>query len=94
MRIGRSVRVKEEDIEASREPPKRVVDMTPDELWAHVTRPLMPDEEARRRQAWEDIKKLQTPIDINTATLVRVGRRMNEVLYGEKTLDELIDEES
>jgi len=74
--------------------PKRVVDMTPEELQAHIMRPLPPEELERRKHAFDEMKRLQVPIDINTATLKRVGRRMNEVLYGEKTLDELINEES
>ena len=68
--------------------------MTPEELRAHIERTLSPEELERRKRAFEEIKQLQVPIDINTATLKRVGRRMNEVLYGEKTLEELIDEES
>jgi len=93
-RIGRAVRVKEEDIEPVTEPPKRVVDMTPEELRTHIMRPLTPEGLERRRRAFDEMKGLQVPIDINTATLKRVGRRMNEVLYGEKTLEQLIDEES
>ena len=93
-RIGRSVRIREEDVQATMELPKRVVDMTPEELRAHIMRPLPPEELERRKHAFDEMKRLQVPIDINTATLKRVGRRMNEVLYGEKTLDELINEES
>jgi hypothetical protein len=88
------VRVREEDIEPVAVPQKRVVDMTPEELRAHIMRPLTP-EEAERRGRWAaELPKLQRTIDINTATLKRVGRRMNEVLYGERTLEELIHEES
>ena len=68
--------------------------MTPEELRTHIMRPLTPEELERRRRAFDEMKGLQVPIDINTATLKRVGRRMNEVLYGEKTLEQLIDEES
>jgi len=93
-RIGRSIRVKEEDIGGAAETRKKVVDMTPDELWAHITRPLTPDEEARRQRAFDEMKELQVPIDINTATLKRVARRAEEVLYGNKTWEQLIDEES
>jgi len=57
-------------------------------------RPPTPEEIGRRRRWAEELPALQRPIDINTATLKRVGRRMNEVLYGEKTLEQLIDEES
>src|SRR3972149_1690971 len=92
-RIGRSVRVKEEDIEGAVEPQTRVVDMTPEELRTHIMRPPTPEEIERRRRWAEELPALQRPIDINTATLKRVGRRMNEVLYGEKTLEQLIDEE-
>lgn len=86
--------MREEDIEPVAEPRTRVVAMTPDELWAHITRPLAPEEVERRRRWADEIRRLQTPIDINVATLNRVGRRMNEVLYGEKTLEQLIDEET
>jgi len=68
--------------------------MTPEELRTHIMRPLTPEGLERRRRAFDEMKELQVPIDINTATLKRVGRRMNEVLYGEKTLEQLIDEES
>jgi excisionase family DNA binding protein len=93
-RIGRSVRVKEEDIEKTIEPPKKVVDMTPEELRAHIERPLTPEELERRRRAFDRMKELQVPIDISTATLKRVARRAEEVLYGDKTWEQLIDEES
>jgi len=61
---------------------------------AKLLAPPSPEEIERRRRWMAEIPALQRPIDINTATLVRVGRRMNEVLYGEKTLEQLIDEES
>ncbi len=86
--------MKEEDIETVMEPQKRVVDMTPEELRAHIMRPLSPKEEARRQRAFDEMKELQIPIDINTATLKRVARRAEEVLYGNKTWEQLIDEES
>ena len=85
--------MKEEDIESAMEL-KRVNQMTPEEYRDYITRPPSAEELERRRRWAEEIPALQRPIDINTATLVRVGRRMNEVLYGEKTLEQLIDEES
>lgn len=93
-RIGRSVRVKEEDIEATVESPKNVQDMTRDEFREYMLRPPSAEEIERRRRWAEEIPSLQRPIDINTATLIRVGRRMNEVASGEKTIEQLIDEES
>jgi excisionase family DNA binding protein len=92
-RIGRRVRVKEEDIERVTEA-LPVSDMTPDEFREYMMRPPSPEEIEHRRKWAEEIPALQRPIDINTAVLKRVGRRMNEVLYGEKTLEQLIDEES
>ena len=93
-RIGRSIRVREEDIVATRELAKSVAKMTPEEFREYIWRPPSREEVERRRRWAEEIPKLQRPIDINTATLNRVGRRMNEVLYGDKTLEQLIDEES
>lgn len=93
-KIGRSVRIKEEDIDALMESPKRVTEMTREGFREYVMRPPSREELERRRRWAEEIPALQQPIDINTATLVRVGRRMNEVAYGEKTLQQLIDEES
>ena len=86
--------MKEEDIDALMESSKRVTEMTPEEFHEYVMRPPSPEELERRRRWANEIPALQQPIDINTATLVRVGRRMNEVLYGEKTLEQLIDDES
>lgn len=92
-RIGRSVRLREDDIEGAK-PTKDVAHMTAEEFREYMMRPPSPQEIERRRQWAAEIPALQRPIDINTAVLKRVGRRMNEVLYGEKTLEQLIDEES
>ena len=86
--------MKEEDIEATMEPAKNVLDMTRDEFRKYVMRPPSTEEIERRRRWAEEIPALQRPIDINTATLVRVARRAEEVLYGDKTWQQLIDEES
>ena len=94
MRIGRSVRVKEEDVEAKMELARGLTEMTPEEFREYVLRPLPPEELERRRRAFDQMKDLQVPVDINTATLVRVSRRAEEVLYGDKTWEQLIDEES
>ena len=93
-RIGRSVRVREEDIEATMVQRKNVLDMTHDEFREYMMRPPAAEEIERRRRWAAEIPALQRPIDINTATLIRVGRRMNEVASGEKTIEQLIDEES
>ncbi|SRR6266540_1740956 len=93
-RIGRSVRVREEDIEATMVQRKNVLDMTRDEFREYMMRPPAAEEIERRRRWAAEIPALQRPIDINTATLIRVGRRMNEVASGEKTIEQLIDEES
>ena len=94
MRIGRSVRVKEADIQGATERPKNIENMTREEYRAHLFRPLSPEEQERRRRAFYRMKELQTPIDISTATLNRIARRAEEVLYGDKTWEQLIDEES
>jgi len=86
--------VKEEDIEAAMESPQRVTQMTPEEFREYVMRPPSAEEIERRRRWAEEIPALQRPIDIKTATLIRVGRRMNEVASGEKTIEQLINEES
>lgn len=86
--------MKEEDIEESLEPSKNVLEMTRDEFREYMMRPPSEEEIERRRRWAAEIPALQRPVDINTAVLKRVGRRMNEVLYGEKTLEQLIDEES
>ena len=93
-RIGRSVRVKEEDVDKAMESTKRMVEMTPEEFRRHVMRPPSAEEIDRRRRWAGEIPALQRPIDINTAVLIRVGRRMNEVASGEKTIEQLINEES
>jgi hypothetical protein len=68
--------------------------MSPEEMKAWLMRE--PDsEEMERRRAWgAGIKALQRPSDINSATLIRISRREDEVLYGDKTWEELIAEES
>ena len=93
-RVGRRVRVREEDVESFAFPPQSRKQLTPEQMRAKLLAPPSPEEIERRRRWMAEIPALQRPIDINTATLVRVGRRMNEVLYGEKTLEQLIDEES
>jgi excisionase family DNA binding protein len=92
--VGRRVRIREEDVESFASPTKRPTDMTPEKMREKLLAPPSLEEVERRRRWAEEIPALQQPIDIKTATLVRVGRRMNEVLYGEKTLQQLIDEES
>lgn len=93
-RIGRSIRVKEEDVQKVMEPAKSVMDMSLEEFREYMMRPPSAEEIERRRRWAAEIPALQRPIDINTATLIRVGRRMNEVASGEKTIEQLIDEES
>ena len=93
-RIGRRVRVREEDVESFASPPQSRKKLTPEQMREKLLTPPSPEELERRRRWAAELPALQQPIDINTATLVRVGRRMNEVLFGEKTLEQLIDEES
>ncbi len=86
--------MKEEDIEAPEASPRNVAKMTREEFREYIFRPLSPEEQERRRRAYDQMKELQVPFDINTATLKRVARRAEEVLYGDKTWEQLIDEES
>lgn len=97
VRIGRSIRVREEDLEAFMKPEKMHAEMSPAELREWIFRTPTPEELARRRRAGEEMRKLREqskPLGMSTAALVRVSRRANEVAYGEKTWEELIAEES
>jgi excisionase family DNA binding protein len=78
-------------------PTKLESEMSPDELKAWIMRERKPEELARIRAAFDQMRKLRAesnPLGMSTATLVRVSRRMNEVAYGEKTFEELVAEES
>ena len=97
VRVGRRIRVREEDLEAFMEPPGIRRDMTPEELREKIMATPSPEELARRRRVTEEMRQLREsvgPIDIKTSTLVRVARRQDEVSYGGKTWEELIAEES
>lgn len=72
-------------------------EMTPEEVRAWVWRQRTPEELRKLREGFEEMRRIRDqsrPLGMSTATLVRVSRRMSEVAYGEKTLEELIAEES
>jgi excisionase family DNA binding protein len=94
VRAGRRIRVPEEELANFLKPEKSQSPMSPEELKTWLLRELTPEEREQRRKWVAGIEGLQRPIDINSATLVRVSRREDEVLYGDKTWKELIAEES
>ncbi len=72
-------------------------EITPDELRAKIFAPPTPEELERRRNALAEATRLRAkskPLGFTTATLVRAARRETEVLYGGKTWEDLIAEES
>jgi hypothetical protein len=71
--------------------------MTPEELRAWAHRELTPDELERRRALIDEATALRQtlpPLGMSSATLVRVARRSREWAYGDKTIEEVIDEDS
>lgn len=94
VRAGRQIRVPEEEVEAFVKPRKERGQMSPSELKMWLLRDLTPEETGQRREWFGRIKSLQRPIDVNAAALVRVSRREDEALYGDKTWEDLIAEES
>src|SRR3990172_6310905 len=97
VRAGRNIRVREEDVNEFLCPATPERDMSPEELKAWRARELTPEELRRRWEALAEMEKLRgksKPLGMSTATLVRVARRENEVLYCQKTWEELIAEES
>ena len=84
----------EEELANFLKPEKSQSPMSPEELKTWLLRELTPEEREQRRKWVAGIEGLQRPIDINSATLVRVSRREDEVLYGDKTWKELIAEEA
>ena len=97
VRVGRRIRVREEDLAEFVRPQGVEGAMTPEQLRDKILAPPSPEELARRRDVLAEMDRLREeigPIGISTATLVRVARRQDEVVYGGKTWQELIDEES
>ena len=96
LRVGGRIRVQEEELmRLSSE--RRYDEPTPEQLRARLLAPLSEEEAARRRKVGEEMRRLRAaskPLGFSTATLVRVARRADEVLYGDKTWEELIAEES
>lgn len=96
MRVGRSVRVPEDSLKATMgflEPGDRR-EMTKEEWTAKLLQPPTPEELARRRNVFEEMRRLAVKSDIPSDVLIRAGRRGREVTGGEKTWEELIAEES
>ena len=94
VRAGRRIRVPEEELDYFLKPEKPRGAMSPEDLQTWLLRELTPAERDHRRRWVAGVVGLQRPLDINSATLVRVSRREDEVLYGDKTWKELIAEES
>ena len=97
VRVGRRIRVREEDLAEFVRPQGVEGAMTPEQLRDKIFAPPSSEELARRRDVLAEMDRLREeigPIGISTATLVRVARRQDEVVYGGKTWQELIDEES
>ena len=97
VRVGRAIRVKEDDLNAFLEPTRATRQGTTEELRAWIHRELTPGELEQRRLAFErmtDLRETLPPLGMSTATLVRVARRSREWVYGDKTIQEVIDEES
>ncbi len=97
LRVGGRIRVREEDLMRLSVPARRYEEPTPEQLRARILAPLSEEELDRRRKVFDNMKRLRErslPLGFSTATLVRVARRADEVLYGDKTWEELIAEES
>lgn len=96
IRAGHRIRVAEEEVDAFVKH-KSHAEMTPEQLRAWILRERTPEELARIRAAFDEMKDLRAqskPLGMSTATLVRASRRMNEVAYGDKTWEQLVAEES
>lgn len=97
VRVGRGIRVREEDLEAFVTPERQRHEITPEELRTRIMIPPSLEEIERRRKIGDAMKRLRNsskPLGISTATLIRIARRSDELAYGEKTWDELVAEES
>lgn len=97
VRAGRRIRIPEEEVDIFVKPGRPHAEMSREELRAWILRERTPEELNRMREAFDEMKRLRAkskPLGMNTATLVRASRRMNEVAYGEKTWEELVAEES
>ncbi|HUF54756.1 MAG TPA: helix-turn-helix domain-containing protein [Dehalococcoidia bacterium] len=92
-RVGRSVRVPEDSLDEVAYTPAPARELTEEEWIARLLAPPSPEEQAKRDRAIEEMLRHRTPIDIPTGVLKRVSRRDEEVIYGDKTWDELIAEE-
>jgi hypothetical protein len=93
-RAGRRIRVPEEEVDRFMERSEAPAELSPEDLRTWLFRELATGERDQQRRWADGIKALQRPIDVDTATLLRVSRREDEVLYGDKTWEELIAEES
>jgi len=97
LRVGGRIRVEEEELMRLSLLDRKRDEPTPEQLRARILAPLSNDELDRRRKVFDDMRRLREkslPLGFSTATLVRVARRAAEVLYGDKTWEELIAEES
>lgn len=97
VRVGRGIRLREEDLEAFVTADRERHEITPEELRTRLLTPPTPEEIERRRTVFAEMQRLRDkvgPAGIDTAALVRVARRQEEVIYGDKTWQGLIDEES
>src|SRR3972149_6948725 len=93
VRVGRRVRVREEDLAAFVKPAEGVHELTREELREKFLKPPTKEEIERRRRLIDEMRRLREeigPIDISTSQLVRMARREREVLYEGKTWDEVI----
>src|SRR2546426_4875249 len=76
VRVGRGIRVREEDMEAFLEPEvRKEEEMSVDELRTWAYRMPTPAELAERRKLGKEMKRLRArsaPLGMSTATLVRV----------------------
>jgi excisionase family DNA binding protein len=96
-RVGRSVRVPEEAIQAMSDVSSRATDarreLTKEELLAWISRTPTHAELEQRKRVGEEMRRLQVSVDIPTGVLKRVARREDEYVYGDKSFDEVVAEE-
>jgi excisionase family DNA binding protein len=96
VRVGRRIRIPEDELGDFVRPEEGPGETTPQQLRDQFLSPPAPRELERRHRVGEEMRLVrQAPgPGAHSAVLLRVARRSREVLYGNKTWEELIAEES
>jgi excisionase family DNA binding protein len=92
-RIGRSIRVPEDAIDHLEPAVPRSGEESRKEWARKVFRPVTDEERAHRTKLAQEMTQLRAPLDIPVGVLKRASRREEEVVYGNKTWEQLIAEE-